>query len=91
MTDIFTAARAVERTSESANDLIAIVGEVIFGDGDAASMQRVIDLCWGAKARLGISRDQWAIEMASRFIAAEFAKLPRPEPIVDMRQFALEA
>lgn len=38
-------------------DLAAIVAEQIFGDGTAASQQRVIDLCNAAKARHGITRE----------------------------------
>lgn len=37
-------------------DLVAIVREMIFGEGTDASLQRVIDLCNEARVRHGIER-----------------------------------
>ena len=49
-----TAAFLANRPEREA--LVAVVREMIFGEGTDASLQRVIDLCNEAKRRFGIER-----------------------------------
>lgn len=66
MTDICTAARAVEKVAEIHADLVAIVREMIFGEGTDASVQRALDLCNEAKTRHGIEPEPSADEIEAR-------------------------
>ncbi len=73
MSDFFESVRALDRANTARQDLIALAGEIIFGDGTSDSMQRIIDLAWQARSRAGFSRADFEIEIAARRVESGIA------------------
>lgn len=73
MSDFFESVRALDAANTARQDLVALVGMIVFADTTGVTIEEITETAWQIRSRLGMSRADWEIEMAGRRVENEIS------------------